>query len=158
MGIGDLFKPKQKQACLVWGDDRVIRSVDLQVEHGYLVNHDKKMAWLNHHRLMTPYKVKKGSNGQLVALLSERDALPIDVFNIVTKKEREVLSDPAPYASETLFRVEEQSAKDRARTMTSYAFIIGIATLAIIVMVGGMLVMLDKCTMSSFPSLPGIGG
>lgn len=101
---GILGRASRPQRALIITEDGRTDDEDLQVEKLYLLRAKTTEAWYLLHGLMLPYHDNEddvGVNAQ-VLLLNERDAVPLDPFNLLTEAQKDELSSTKYIAEMTI--------------------------------------------------------
>lgn len=110
-------KAKREQLNLIFCEDRKIDEAPLPIEKGYMMDEKTSEAWHLCHNLLLPYQGTR----RLVALISERDAVPLSPFGGLSKEERERLSSVNQIAREELHRTLQQLDNDQKQNKIASA-------------------------------------
>ena len=85
-------------------------------------------AWHLFHKFLLPFQ---GAAGRLVALISERDAVPLSPFGGLSQEECMKLSNPNPIAREEFHRTLMKLDKDQKQHMIASAIKFTILVVAV---------------------------
>ncbi len=122
-------KHKREQLALILCEDRKIDEALLPVEKAYMVDNDASEAYYLIHKLLLPFE----GYDRLVALISERDSVPLAPFTgLLSDTERKTLADPRPIAKEELYRALGQIEHDERKNMIASAIKFAILIIAIL--------------------------
>jgi len=129
-------KHRREQLALILCEDRKIDEAPLPVEKAYMVDDDASEAYHLIHKLLLPYQ---GCN-RLVALISERDAVPLAPFSgLLSDEERKKLSNPTPIAKEEFFKalgeIEHEERKNMIASAIRFCILVVAVLFALVILI-----------------------
>lgn len=121
-------KHRREQLALIFCEDRKIDEAPLPVEKAYMVDDEANEAYHLIHKLLLPFQ----GYDRLVALISERDAVPLAPFDgLLSDPERKKLANPKPIAKEELYKALGQIERDERKNMIASAVRFSILVVAV---------------------------
>jgi ABC-type uncharacterized transport system fused permease/ATPase subunit len=127
-------KKQRKQNVLIATEDQRLVEDYLPVEKGFFWDEERKEAW----GLFLDELIRKRGENQLFAVISERDAAPIPLFNSSSnnrKKIKDIASDIADNACDAeLYKLIEKANINKIAQGIKFVFISLGITISLVVM------------------------
>lgn len=138
-GYWHLERRRRKQRVLLIQEDRTIIEKILPVEMRYMGKKKPgELAWLMIHKLLYPFK------GKLAAVVTERDAFPMDPFGALSDEEINSLGDVQTIAREHYKDNVSKIIANEANRVMLYTIGLMVAVIAIVFLIVATLAVLGK--------------
>lgn len=119
-------EPESYQTVLLIKEDTSLDFERMKMHIAFIRDKAAKMAWQVIHKIMLP----REKRADMVMLISERDAIPLDPFGILSAEEMKELTNFAPIARERVHQTYDEAADESKRNLIASGIKLSLMTLA----------------------------